>query len=414
MCGLFGFVRQTKTEFYTREYLQNFTLAGTMRGAESVGYYFGASDMGQIEKFPVSGAAIAYSKVMPQLATLASNSTVLIGHHRASTHGEISTTNCHPFQRSANGRTIIGAHNGVIGGFNRTESDLKFSVDSDWVMYKLAELGDEAFKLFDGAFALAYVDVTAGNLVLTCNDLRPMCYAYVAKKNAMLYASEWGMLHCVASRNDIDLEDIYVMDKLERHTFNINNPRSVVKDKVSPPVSKTNIAPYMPRDNSGRFAGRGYKGYYNGLYDDSEWEGYYNNHKLTTKERSLVQKDEQDLAEGLGILGEVCTMYLDKPKQMTERVIAATGVASYDNDVERAIIRGIDKQSWWKLAKSKSFRAKIIGAKWAKGPGEVEKEFVVIVGEPLEVRLSDPEGTKKLFLLDNELDKLTKSKSSSN
>lgn len=421
MCGLFGFVREFPGTFQLRDYLMNFTLAGTMRGTESVGYYFGSPSKGQIEKFPVSGATLAYSKVMTPLNNLALGSTVLIGHHRASTHGEVNTANCHPFTRSFEDRTIIGAHNGVISSFSRVEAGREFVVDSDWAMFKLAQLGDEAYKEFDGAFAFSYLDVKGGKFVLACNSLRPMCYAFVTKKNAMLYASEWGMLQCVASRNDIDLEDIYVMDALEKHEFQIGNPRNVTKGTVPEFQRKTNIAtrPTHTRDYRGRYSAHDYGSNYgngslwpheNYVPSNDDYDG------LTASDLDLVDKPEVEFAKSLGLLGEIASVYVDKPESLTERSTACQGVAVFEAECESAIVRGITKRNWWKIANSKSFTAKIIGARWTNSIKDPrEKEFRVIVGEPIVLRLEDVgKDAKKQMLIDDDLAAHTRTKAGLN
>ena len=423
MCGLFGFLRHKSNGIILRDYLQNMTLAGSLRGSESVGYYFGAPNFGQIEKFPVNGATIAYSKVMPQLASMASTADVVMGHHRASTHGEISTVNCHPFQRTYGETTIIGTHNGVISSFNRKEDGRDFVVDSDWATYKLAQLGDDAFKLFDGAFALSYFNPHTGKLTLTCNDQRPLCFAFVAKQNAVFYASEWGMLQWVAARNGIDLEDITVLDAMDKYVFDFGNPRSVEKGEV-PAFEKPKSAVTVHSGRRGGYHGGACENYdygdagefwpAKGASSRPEYREPATSHlfpELTVSEALLVEKSEADLAASLGLLGEYCQVSADRPEDLSDRSSACMAVATYNDDIERAVIRGINKHTVWKIARAKTFTAKIIGARWASSAeSKGEKEFRLIVSEPVVVRINELDTCKKQFLIDSELAHMSKAK----
>lgn len=147
---------------------------------------------------------------------VSTQSKVLIGHNRYATTGAKNTNNAHPFEF----KEIIGVHNGTITQYTRSDMmhDRKFDTDSETlyadVDYYIRQENleyDEALakelKRLDGAWALVFWARKAKRLCMIRNKERPLYYAWIKDKGAIVWASEPWMLFGPLARNGLELED---------------------------------------------------------------------------------------------------------------------------------------------------------------------------------------------------------------
>lgn len=198
-------------------------------------------------KLPIQGEHFVQAKAPKRmLGKIPGNSTITIIHNRAATRGEVSQENCHPFMHPANPKNaekaIVGVHNGTLHG-NLKWEDKTFDVDSDWLMHEIYKKGGlEALKDVNGSFACVWYE-NDGNLKIATNHTRPLYWGYIKGKNAMLLASEHGMMYWLASRNDIELEKVVAPDKDKIYTFNMNGKVRDFQVEDIPPKVYGNYAP---------------------------------------------------------------------------------------------------------------------------------------------------------------------------
>lgn len=157
----------------------------------------------------------------------------LLGHARHATQGSKEVKNNHPFAAGH----IIGMHNGTI--LHKFSGRDKYETDSEALFHLIAEAGDkEALKEVHGgyttpAYALAWYDVKDSSLNFIRNQERPFWYG-VDKDKRLWYASEYGMLVWLFSRNgvkDVDLKTLTPGDKLTIYPFSDGKDRAPILQK---------------------------------------------------------------------------------------------------------------------------------------------------------------------------------------
>lgn len=163
-----------------------------------------------------------------------------VGHVRAATHGRVSDNNSHPFTAvRRDGSRIIGVHNGSLTGWKYKEDGDRYDVDSQWLYSRIAQDGILAFDAIEGAFALVWFDSNhPDHLFIARNRDRPLYWALTENDEAMIGASELGMLGWLAERNKLKLapwnEKSPFAFPEERHVYKINmtNLRDITKTEM--------------------------------------------------------------------------------------------------------------------------------------------------------------------------------------
>lgn len=209
MCGVLGFAstehfqtRQVKQKFFTT----GFPLLAIDRGMESSG-------LALVDDSP---EPILYKKALCGWDFLQQFQTqkylndiekyqVALGHVRASTKGNVSDYNAHPFQYGH----ITLVHNGHI----RNASQLKdadkaeCTVDSAMVAYSMAHNGElDTLQSVDGGFVFIWWNSQTKKLNIARNTERPLFLAYINRENSMYWASEMTHLAHLLRNADIDEE----------------------------------------------------------------------------------------------------------------------------------------------------------------------------------------------------------------
>lgn len=146
------------------------------------------------------------------------NPSVLVGHCRHKTAGQVNVENAHPFEFP----NVIGVHNGTLHySWNREETAKDFDVDSEWLYSLINEQGvEESLNSIskDGAWALVYYDKQERRLNFIRNSKRPLYFCWTKDKDVMFWASESWML-CAVDR----LLDCAILDK-EDGTWTMSLP----------------------------------------------------------------------------------------------------------------------------------------------------------------------------------------------
>lgn len=254
MCGIFGIVNGAAKRNGVNGFLRDATVCGVLRGDDSTGLMqvHRKKKSVWVYKRDLAGPVFLDQKRARQLISSADDEWATIGHHRAATHGSVCDENAHPFVfENAERHLVCGVHNGVISGFRRTEKhpktgeEVTFEVDSEWAFFMLAHYGDEAYRKFNGWYALAYYDSKTDTINLSANGGRSLYYAFVKHSDTMLLASEDGMLAWLASRNHLDIDTIKPVPTDKILSFGRSKLRDV-EDRPIPKFQYTAPKPTLP------------------------------------------------------------------------------------------------------------------------------------------------------------------------
>lgn len=216
MCGIVGVVSSELMGSPKRQaYFEQALYADALRGFDSTGMF--AVDPNRknnkvaIHKRALPAQDFLDSRGFAKFSKFAMNSTVLVGHNRKATVGNVVDSNAHPFSHDH----ITMVHNGSL--FNKAslikhdvvKNKPVFDTDSETLTKAVALHGHkEAIESADGAYALVWYNEQDNCLYLARNDDRPLHIAFVEKENTMLIASESLMMQWIAQRNQIKIEKV--------------------------------------------------------------------------------------------------------------------------------------------------------------------------------------------------------------
>jgi hypothetical protein len=211
MCGIVGVIGVANSA--NRRDVVNFLgqacTVGTLRGDDSTGI-FQVDKRGviYISKVPISGRLASETRGIALTIQDTDVSQATIMHHRAATKGAITYDNCHPFEHVDEDKYVCGVHNGTMRKWNNREDGNNFDVDSDWLYYSIMKNGAaKALSECDGSYALVWTE-RDDHIYIAANAERSLHWAKVRGDNVILVASEAAMLYWLASRNNLDIEDI--------------------------------------------------------------------------------------------------------------------------------------------------------------------------------------------------------------
>lgn len=215
MCGIHGFINGPTRENNADDFIKQAFTVNMLRGTDSSGIVAidADADTAVIHKLPIAGNFFAEDKVALGLIRKAGyKNHMSICHVRAATSGSVNVSNAHPFQVTDENdegvytREIIGVHNGTLNGWKYKKQGNNYEVDSEWALNHILTEGADAFEDFTGAYCFVWWDSDDGKVLnIARNKERPMYVAFT-KQGGMLYASEAGMIHWLASRNRIELD----------------------------------------------------------------------------------------------------------------------------------------------------------------------------------------------------------------
>jgi hypothetical protein len=199
VCGLVGIVAKTNNGFYSNQadLFEEMLYADALRGMDSTGV-FGVSHKNQVDvlKQAVDPGLLFRTKGWKDWKSdVDRKQTILIGHNRKATVGEVVSKTAHPFVEG----NITFVHNGFIQ--NHKQLDDTALVDSQAAARYINTKKDEveAMKGIFGAYAMIWYNHEKKKLYLTRNTERPL---FVCESNDFLFiASEDDMLKWLLNRN---------------------------------------------------------------------------------------------------------------------------------------------------------------------------------------------------------------------
>lgn len=134
--------------------------------------------------------------------------TVLLGHNRFATVGNVSTNNAHPFEFN----TLVGAHNGTLRNAWVLPSAKEYPVDSQRLFLSIEEKGlAPSIGMTLGAWALVWYDKVNDSINFLRNEERPLYYCLSEDDKNVFWASEGWMLSAALTRNSIKFKEIKVV-----------------------------------------------------------------------------------------------------------------------------------------------------------------------------------------------------------
>jgi predicted glutamine amidotransferase len=252
ICGLVGYISSAPKMYgiKKREILSQLLYADTMRGFDSTGIYVVNEDNTKLfYKRALAGYDFIQTKTYNSIM-MKNDPSVVLGHNRLATHGEVSDDNAHPFKD----RHIVLTHNGVVNGYVKKD----FDVDSKWIAYLLAEEGTAGLAKVQGNFALVWYNTNTNCVHFCRNEGRTFFYAVCRAQNTIFYASEKGMLEWILNREGAVVDEMCEVQPGIVYTI----PHSTLEVTQAPvefykaPVYQNNFhsrrnysGPYDKRDN---------------------------------------------------------------------------------------------------------------------------------------------------------------------
>lgn len=248
MCGIHGYVTGKVRNVHADDFLSNGFVAGSLRGTDASGIAVinAAKAQSAWQKLPVPGSMfIGNNYVRTLMRDACDANTIAIAHTRAATTSGVGIDGAHPFSvDDANGREIVGVHNGTLQGWGTKPNGNKYTVDSEWALNHIFDNGIKAFEDFTGAYCFVWWDSDEQDtLNIALNNDRPMCVGFT-KQEGMTYASEAGMLYWLMERNLIDI-DGPILQLTGKHWYKFKIDELKAYTKVALPEPKaTAVVPY--------------------------------------------------------------------------------------------------------------------------------------------------------------------------
>lgn len=217
MCGLVGVFG--KVTPLLQKAFANFLLIDSVRGMDSTGV--AAVDTTFVPRMRKVLGPAPFLFVDRKYKTKIAGRTdhlLLMGHNRAATRGKVEVANAHPFQHGH----IILCHNGTLTSThelcgNKTNP---FGTDSEAICNAIAQQGlDWAWKRMPGAAALTWWDMRERTFNFITNGDRPLQFAFLKDRSAVVYASEGWMFREVLARGCTPIALDTVMKLNKNHHF---------------------------------------------------------------------------------------------------------------------------------------------------------------------------------------------------
>jgi hypothetical protein len=236
MCGIVGYIGTDiqKNVSVFKDMLR----VDVVRGKDSTGVLFANNSAHQVVKYPCLPEVLMETKAFGKAISKFWN--VYIGHNRFATTGDITVDNAHPFKHDH----IIGVHNGTIRDRSLLPEHKEFDVDSDNVIYAIANWGiGRTWSSINGAASLVWWDKKAKTLNMLRNSERPMCFARTVANEGLFFASEPWMIMAMAARNGVEIERVYQteVDKLYILKYDAN-----AKEGLKVTIDHEKVFPFTP------------------------------------------------------------------------------------------------------------------------------------------------------------------------
>lgn len=386
-------------------------IAGAVRGQDSTGIFQVTKRGIFADKSVQSGGLYAEGTEADKYISDVDSSLATVVHHRAATSGTIKKENAHPFSEGTDGNMVTGVHNGSLLDWTKVDGHEGHSVDSSWALRMIANEKLDAFESFKGAYSFVWFDHGISSkqdvLYFARNKERPMHFAYIKDTQTMIFGSEPGMLHWLAVRNGLRIEDdkIYETEVDTMYAFNLDNPRVFTRLKL-PSVKYSNFKNIAATSSASKYNNYDYWNGKNhgswGRWGDTQTEFLSGLRSAVTKAlassstdaiegsmpemetsvRDLGDLDSFKLAmDGVTIAEEELAVHLDimnvdveveftsyEPTTKTLRgrymypVSNDQSLPIWDHMIDEVIIRDIDKGTWDFLQRYDRQHVRICGA----------------------------------------------------
>lgn len=212
MCGLAGFIslnaRPSSNYKQKREFVTQALYLSAMRGMDGTGIAIVEDPTKPAEVYKKAFASYDFlqlKKVDRYLSDIDRAKAVIL-HTRATTRGNNSDRNCHPFQFG----NITLAHNGYISNPKQIAPGLDYDVDSAHAAAAFStKPAIEVLPDVMGAYCFVWHDAASRTINITRNDDRPLHYAYIPEWNGIAFMSEHVMLAMLLARVEAKIKDKY-------------------------------------------------------------------------------------------------------------------------------------------------------------------------------------------------------------
>lgn len=224
MCGIVGFYSKKAPTKAQWDYLNDALFIDTVRGHCGTGIAAvnnaDASKYAIIKK-AVPGPDFLQLPVWDSFEREYNKYNIFLGHNRASTRGEASDKNAHPFYagkgiiapNAENHYTqeIILVHNGTLNDFHRlSPKGFIHEVDSAHIASGMAWKGEqETLESLNGWFVLLWVNLTKKTFNLARSDCRDISLITSKDGETLYFGSEALLINPCLSRNKIDTDDTF-------------------------------------------------------------------------------------------------------------------------------------------------------------------------------------------------------------
>lgn len=347
--------------------MQQGSVTGILRGDDSTGIFNVSKKSSLFDSYKCTYAGNVFPTLKPaqRFFNKADEPGAAILHHRAATRGSISTENAHPFHHEIDGKNIIGVHNGTINSAWANYDGKKFDVDSDYLIYRMLKEGpNKALGAINGAVATVWYGPDAKMRIFT-NGERSIFFAFVKDKNAMMIASEAGMLYWLATRNGIAIEGpLIAPDKGVIHTFDINGElRNFEREQVevAPPTNFHQTYNQSARSTT----------------------------STTTTHRGQLSAGHKAFLDYLGVgVGDKVDFYPDSD-DINPASSRLTGYVELDRDFVPCIMYGATPLQVISINRAKYVQCSILGATALLGQDNAMYDAIV-VSVPTAVVMEDP------------------------
>lgn len=184
--------------------------------------------------------------------------TVMIGHNRWATSGDIIRKNAHPFEFD----TLVGVHNGTLKNKYKLDDAAAFKVDSENLYHHIEKHSlEDAIGLLDGAWALVWFDKINFTLNMLRNKERPLYVSRSTDGNNIYWASEKWMIDVACSREGLNVSEPGLTPVDMHIEFPMDQQFNIGKPKIT--EVKSNFVPFVQPVG----AGNNYNnGWHNGVF----------------------------------------------------------------------------------------------------------------------------------------------------
>jgi predicted glutamine amidotransferase len=247
MCGIVGVVTKAANGFTKKEedIFWDLLYADTLRGDDATGVVFvqRGGDFGIMKEASPAHWAATTMRDSTMSKQMFHRGKALIGHNRKATVGKVVDDTSHPFVVD---NTFAMVHNGTLYGHkllaDTTVDSEALAITMKAVMGKdyTLEAFEEAMGRVNGAYAVAGFNQETNKVFLTRNKERPL--AIIETNEAWFWASEWGMLSWILSRNGVDVSKAKSSFVDEHTLYEINLSNNVMlKEEYKPKKAMTPV-----------------------------------------------------------------------------------------------------------------------------------------------------------------------------